>query len=209
MKSLFLDHNSFSFSSKLNLLCERYEEILNEYKSVEDKLEFKDFTNEQNCYISERKRGYPITFQSYFSASERKKGVNGWHVAAISANSNLYIRNSIFLPTLVNTINEIGNICVCAVNILDPGTQLDWHSDDEYISSENSFRCLWVLDSPEKDCIMQLRNSKSGKIETINFQNNKIYSFYHFMTHRVENLADKPRIVVAIDINGINSKYHT
>lgn len=197
MKSLFLDDNS----SILSLFQERYKEILNEYKKSELELEFKDFTNEQNSYIEKCKQGYPITASSYFTAKNRKISENGWHVAAISINGQHYPRNADFLPTLTRTIDEIGCICVCGINILDPKTELNWHSDAEYSSSHVSFRSLWVLDGPEKNCSIQLKNNQTGKIETRNFENNKIYSFFHHTTHRVENVSDNPRVAIALDVS--------
>lgn len=197
MKSLFLDANS----SVLSALQEKYEQVLNEYKKSESDLEFKDFTNEQNSYIEKCKQGYPITSSSYFAARNRKVSENGWHVAAVSINGQHYPRNAHFLPTLTDTIDKIGCICVCGINILDPKTELNWHKDAEYSSSNTSFRSLWVLDGPEKDCFIQLKNIETGEIETRNFENNKIYSFFHHTTHRVENLSNKSRIAIALDVS--------
>jgi hypothetical protein len=197
MKSLFVDTKFL----KLNPLQNKYEQILDEYKKFESELEFKDFTNEQNSYIEKCKKGYPITQSSYFSARNRKINENGWHVAAISVNNINYSRNSDLLPILSDTIGKIGNICVCGINILDPKTKLEWHTDMEYSNSNNSLRCLWVLDSPEKDCIIQLKDEKTGEIETKNFEKNEIYSFFHYTTHRVENSSNKSRVAIAFDIS--------
>lgn len=197
MRSLFLDDNSLLLSS----LQKNYDQILDEYKKSESNLEFKDFTNEQNLYIEKCKKGYPITSTSYFGAKNRKIDENGWHVAAISINGQHYPRNAHFLPTLIDTIDKIGCICVCGINILDPKTELDWHRDAEYSGSHTSFRCLWVLDGPEKDCSIHLKNDKSGKIESRNFEKNQIYSFFHSTTHKVENLSDKSRVAIALDVS--------
>lgn len=197
MKKLFLNYKF----PRSNLFYERYDQIYNEYKEAESNIEFKDFTNEQNSYISECEKGYPITEQAYFSAKTRIAGTNGWHIAAISVNGVFYPRNAIHLPILVDTVKEISDICACGINILDPDTKLDWHSDAEYSKNRKSFRCLWVLDGPEKDCFIHLRDNKTGNVESKLFEKNQIYSFFHSTTHKVENLSDQPRVALAFDVS--------
>jgi aspartyl/asparaginyl beta-hydroxylase (cupin superfamily) len=207
MSDLFLDYK-VKFPN-IELFRSNYQEIKNEYLKVQNLIEFKDFTKQQNAYIKQNRKGYPINSMSYFSAKDKQENVNGWHVAALSVNGNFYPKNIAYLPILTETIHKIGNVCACGINILDPETSLDWHNDAEYSTQKKSFRSLWVLDCEEENCIMQLRNDKTGLVETRNFKNNEVYSFYHSTTHRVENLSTKPRIAVAFDIsiNGSEAKY--
>ena len=201
MNDLFLDYKTLF--PKLDLLCQNFESIRREYFELGESLEFKDFTKQQDSYILKNRKGYPITVSSYFEAGNMNGTAKGWHVAAMAVNNELYLRNSQFCPTLsgvIRTLNQHGNVLVCAFNILDADVSLDWHNDDEYSGSRKSFRSLWVIDSPESDCIFQMKCANTGRIETRQFRNNSIYSFLHHTTHRVENKSSKPRIALAIDI---------
>lgn len=196
MNDLFLDHNVLF--PKLNLLVENYDSIRKEYFASEKSLEIKDFTFQQSAYIQQNRKGFPITVGSYTEAKHKGEIARGWHVAAIAVNNTFYLRNSRYFPTLTEVLTRMGNVSVCAFNILDPGVSLDWHNDDEYVA--NSFRSLWIIDSPDAGCVMQTKCAKTGIIETKPFLNNRIYSFLHSTIHRVENMSDKPRIALAIDI---------
>lgn len=191
---------------KLNIFCERYDAIREEYLNSMKSLEFKDFTNEQEKYISENKKGYPILVDTYFKA-KNKSNQNGWHMGAVYHNGMFYPRNSKFLPILSETISEIPDIVVCGINILDPDISLEWHNDLSYVPTHYSsnvkiLRTLFCIDSPEEDgksSIIQMKG-ENDIIETKVFVNNQIYAFWPSTTHRVENNLSRSRTVFAIDI---------
>jgi len=201
MTSPFIDYTIVN--SKLTLLEERFDCIREEYLSNKEKLEFKDFTKQQDHHISEVGKGYPIGVMSYFTAENKQKNSKGWHMAAILYGEVTYDRNSRFLPILTNTLKEIGGLSVCGINILDPGIQLNWHHDDDYHMSHPTLRTLWGLDVPieeGKNSIMQMKNSLTGDVETRNFRNKEVFGFWPKTLHRVENNLTQPRTVLAIDV---------
>lgn len=200
MISFFVDFNFFN--PKLNLLSDRYEKIKNEYLSNSNKLEFKDFTEQQDKSISEFGKGYPIQAESYILAPEKSEK-KGWHMAGILYENFLYNRNADFLPTLTETLKEIETLNVCGINVLDPGISLSWHNDDDYNTGVPTLRVLWGLDVPEEDngsSIIQMKDSLSNRVETKQFKNNEFYCFWPSTQHRVENKLSYPRTVVAIDL---------
>ena len=80
--SFFVDYNFFN--PKVKLLSDRYDLIRGEYLSNRDKLEFKDFTKQQDENILEYGKGYPIGVENYFTAP-KKMDKNG----CTKCNSNL------------------------------------------------------------------------------------------------------------------------
>jgi hypothetical protein len=200
----FVNYNDIC--PELNIFCERYTSIREEYLNNINFLEFKDFTNEQEKYISENKKGYPILIDTYFKAKDKTQE-NGWHVGGVYHNEYFYSRNAEFLPILSKTISEVPNIIMCGINILDPGISLDWHNDLGYVpkgysSNMKILRTLFCIDSPEekgKTSIIQMKG-EDNIIETKVFMNNQIYAFWPLTTHRVENNLTRPRTVFAIDI---------
>jgi hypothetical protein len=191
---------------ELSIFCERYDVIREEYLNNMQCLEFKDFTNEQEKYILENKKGYPILFDTYFKAKDKTQK-NGWHVGAVYHNGFFYPRNAEILPVLTETISKVPNIIMCGINILDPGISLDWHNDFGYVpegysSNVKILRTLFCVDSPEEDgktSTIQMKND-NNIIETKIFINNQIYAFWPLTTHRVENKLSQPRTVFAIDV---------
>lgn len=198
--SFFVDYNFFN--PKVKLLSDRYDLIKKEYLSDRDKLEFKDFTKQQNKNILECGKGYPIGVENYFTAPE-KMDENGWHMAGILYENYLYTRNSDFLPVLTETLKEIQTLTVCAINILDPGISLNWHNDDDYVPGVPTLRLLWGLDVPVEEngeSIIQMKDPLTGEVETKRFENNQFYCFWPSTTHRIENTLSFPRTVVSIDL---------
>jgi hypothetical protein len=200
MTSLFVDHRLIC--PELELLSLNFSKIREEYIKNKDNLEFKDFTEEQEEYISKNKKGYPITLASYFTA-KLKTQTPGWHLAAVYGGGVYHPLNAKYLPILRSTLSEIGNVSVCGINILDPGISLDWHNDDDYSTGFPTLRTLWGLDVPVeegRDSIFQIKNSETGDVETRKFKNNGIYAFWPKTIHRVENNMSQPRTVIAVDI---------
>lgn len=198
--SFFVDYNFFN--PKVKLLSDRYDLIKEEYLSNRDKLEFKDFTKQQDKNIVEHGKGYPIGAESYFTAPD-KTDEKGWHMAGILYENYLYNRNADFLPTLVETLKEIQTLNVCGINILDSGMSLNWHNDDDYHTGVPTLRVLWGLDVPVqegKESIIQMRDQFSEEVETKTFKNNEFYCFWPKTEHRVENTLSLPRTIVAIDL---------
>ena len=198
--SFFVDYNFFN--PKVKLLSDRYDLIRGEYLSNRDKLEFKDFTKQQDENILEYGKGYPIGVENYFTAP-KKMDENGWHMAGILYENYLYNRNSDFLPVLTETLKEIQTLTMCGINILDPGVSLNWHNDDDYVPGVPTLRVLWGLDVPVEEngeSIIQMRDSLSEEVETKRFENNQFYCFCPSTTHRIENTLSSSRTVVAIDL---------
>ena len=198
--SFFVDYNFFN--PKVKLLSDRYDLIRGEYLSNRDKLEFKDFTKQQDENILEYGKGYPIGVENYFTAP-KKMDENGWHMAGILYENYLYNRNSDFLPVLTETLKEIQTLTMCGINILDPGVSLNWHNDDDYVPGVPTLRVLWGLDVPVEEngeSIIQMRDSLSEEVETKRFEHNQFYCFWPSTTHRIENTLSSSRTVVAIDL---------
>lgn len=201
MSSMFVDYKKYF--PKLELLSVNFGKIRKEYLANKDNLQFKDFTSEQEKYIANNKKGYPITMMSYFTAKQRQINSLGWHVAGIYGDGIFNVMNQQYLPTLADTIKKIEHVSVCGINILDPGISLDWHDDDDYSSGFPTLRTLWGLDVPTEDgkeSVFQMKNLETGEIQTRKFENNKIYAFWPKTIHRVENNMSQPRAVLAVDV---------
>lgn len=201
--SYFINYNFYN--PKLKFLSEKFNSIKEEYLINRDKLEFKDFTHQQNQTIIKEKKGFPIQPESYFLAKEKNLSKKGWHVGGIFYDGYLYNRNADLLPTLIETIKEIEDIGACGLNILDPGISLDWHNDNEYYEGVSTLRVLWGLDVPvekNKNCIIQMKSSifDETEIQTEVFEDNKFYCFWPSTYHRVENNLSYPRTVLTIDL---------
>lgn len=197
---MFVDYRQVCPS--LELLSQNFGKIRAEYLANKDNLEFKDFTSEQDDYISKNKKGYPVTFNSYFAAKPKTDNL-GWHLSAIYGSGIFHPFNIRYLPTLRQTLEQISEVSVCGINILDPGISLDWHNDDDYSSGSPTLRTLWGLDVPEDpdgESIFQTKDIITGEVETRKFKNNKIYSFWPKTIHRVENNMTKSRTVLAVDV---------
>ena len=195
----FIDFNIIE--PKLQLLIDRHKEILQEYQNNQNLLEYKDFTKEQDYSIKYEHRGYPVTYQSYFKAKHREFDKNGWHVSPLIIQGQNYSRNSEFLPILTKTLLEINLLSVCAINVLDSGIGLNWHTDKDYIPGVKLLRILWGLDVPEQDnikSIIQIKNS-DGLVETKEFKNGEFYIFHPLSEHRVENFTSQSRSILCID----------
>lgn len=198
--SFFVNYNFFN--PKLKLLSDRFNSIKEEYLLNKDKLEFKDFTLQQDKNIKEYGKGYPIEAESYLTAplkSEQK----GWHMAGFLYETYLYDRNAAYMPVLVETLKEIETLNVCGINVLDPGMSLNWHNDDDYHTGIPTLRTLWGLEVPVeegKESIIQMRDNLSGEVETKVFKENEFYCFWPSTEHRVENNLSTPRSIVAIDL---------
>jgi hypothetical protein len=201
MSSLFVDYREVCPS--LELLSYNFMKIRQEYLDNKDKLEYKDFTKQQDICIEENQKGYPITIMNYLKAENRDPSKNGWHMAAIFGHNIVNPANGPYLPTLIQTLRKIGSVSVCGINILDPGISLDWHNDDDYYTGTPTLRTLWGLDVPEEEgkaSVFQMKNTETGEVETREFKNNKIYAFWPKTTHRVENNLTKSRAVLAVDV---------
>jgi hypothetical protein len=201
MSSPFINYKSVN--PKLEILLDRFDSIQEEYLNNRDKLEFKDFTKQQDKHIAEVGKGYPIGVNSYFTANIKQKENMGWHMGAILYGEISYDRNSRFLPILTETLKEIGGLSVCGINILDPGIQLNWHHDDDYHMTHPTLRTLWGIDVPieeGRNSIMQMKNSLTGDVETRDFKNKEVFGFWPKTLHRVENNLTQPRTVLAIDV---------
>jgi len=196
--SKFLPYQSVS--NKLALLNTYHKSILEEYKTNIGELEFRDFTQEQKEYIEVYSQGYPIGYQSYYMAKMRDSSKQGWHIAPLFAENNLYHINTSKLPILTQVLSAIGMTTVCAINVLDPGQSLDWHIDKDYIPGVQLLRIMWGLDIAEEDktSIIQIKNT-DGSIETKEFKNKEFYIFHPLSEHRVENNMTTSRSVVCID----------
>lgn len=200
MSSSFIDYKIVY--PKLEVLSLNFSKIREEYLLNKEKLEFKDFTLEQEEYISKNKKGYPITLMSYLTAKPKTEKL-GWHLAAVYGGEIFHPFNCQHLPILRQTINEIENVSVCGINILDPGVSLNWHNDDDYSTGFPTLRTLWGLDVPVEEgkfSIFQIKNNETGEIETREFKNNGIYSFWPKTIHRVENNMSQSRTVLAVDV---------
>lgn len=200
MISFFVDYNFFN--PKIKLLSDRYELIKSEYLTNRNKLEFKDFTKQQDKNILEFGKGYPIGVESYFNAPEKTEE-RGWHMAGVLYEHYFYNRNSDLLPTLSETLKEISTLNVCGINVLDSGISLNWHNDDDYHTGIPTLRVLWGLDVPEEDgkeSIIQMKDTLTGRVETKKFENNQFYCFWPSTEHRVENNLSLPRTIIAIDL---------
>ena len=190
-------------STKLSLLNTYHDTILKEYRDNISELEFRDFTNEQNYYISKFKQGYPIGYDTYYKA-RLKSDKLGWHIAPLFAEQKLYTLNTKRLPTLTSVLDQIGFTDVCAINVLDPGQSLNWHIDKDYIPGVQLLRIIWGMDVSEGSCIQILNDDYS--VETKIMKNKEFYIFHPQSRHRVENLGDNPRAVVCIDYI-VDAKY--
>ena len=199
MMTKFLDYQNIE--PKLSLLNDRHEFINTEYKNHESYLEFKDFTKEQKGFIETNSRGYPINYDSYAKAKHRNFSEKGWHIAPLYVEENEYKSNTDLLPTLANTLYEIGILSVCALNVLDPGQNLDWHLDTDYIPGVQLLRILWGLDidpDDENDSLIQIRD-EFGRVETKKIQNKEFYIFHPMSEHRVENNMKSSRTLLCLD----------
>lgn len=186
---------------KLSLLNDNYSKILDEYRNNLDKLEFRDFTEQQNNYIKRQNRGYPIGYTSYFSADKRDTSKLGWHLAPLFAERNPILFNTSVMPFLTSILLEVGLTDACAINALDPGQSLDWHVDRDYIPGVQLLRIIWGLDIDQndpEDAIIQIMD-EAGKIETRSFANKSFYIFHPMSKHRVENNMKSCRTVLCMD----------
>jgi len=202
--SLFLDY--LDVFPDLKILSDNFDVIHNEFIENRNSLEIRDFSKQQDDYISKNKRGFPIQLNSYLQAKQTDSNV-GWHMGALCYRGSFHPFNGMALPTLIELIAPIKGILDVGINVLHPGASLDWHCDKDY---GNSHRILWGLDVPVEDdkySIFQMKD-ESGNIETQIFENNKFYVFDSNTTHRVENMMSKPRTVLAMDvISPKSSKY--
>jgi hypothetical protein len=195
-----LDYNQIE--PKLKLLVDNHDLILEEYKKNSDRLLFKDFTLQQKENILKTHQGYPINLNSYSSAPKRTKNRKGWHVAALFAQGKGLKSNLISLPILTKVLLEINLLTVCAINVLDPESSLDWHFDTDYIKGVQLLRILWGLDISQesgKECFIQFKDSDTGEIQTEPFINKKFYIFHPMQEHRVENNLSTSRSIICID----------
>tara|TARA_B100000902_G_scaffold95218_1_gene98005 strand:+ start:237 stop:872 length:636 start_codon:yes stop_codon:yes gene_type:complete len=185
---------------KLSLLIKRHDSILYEYKNNVKYLEFKDFTKEQKHFIEVNDRGYPINYESYAKAKHRNFNEKGWHIAPLYVQEEKYNHNTKMLPILSDTLYEIGELSVCALNVLDSGQSLDWHFDQDYIPGVQLLRILWGLDidpSDEDDSVIEFKNEFG--IESKKMVNKEFYIFHPMTRHRVENNMSSPRTLLCID----------
>lgn len=195
-----IDYNQIE--PKLKLLSDNHNLILEEYKKNSDKLVFKDFTLHQKENILKTHQGYPINLNSYSTAPKRKKTRKGWHVAVLFAQGKGFKSNLISLPILTKVLLKINLLSVCAINVLDSGSSLDWHFDTDYIKDVQLLRILWGLDITQesgKECFIQFRDSDTGEIQTESFINGKFYIFHPMQEHRVENNLSTSRSILCID----------
>lgn len=198
--SLFVNYNFFN--PKLKLLSDRFESIKGEYLSNKSKLEFKDFTIQQDKNIQEHGKGYPIDAESYLTAP-LKGEQKGWHMAGILYENYIYDRNAAHMPVLVDTLKEIQTLNVCGINVLDSEMSLNWHHDDDYHTGLPTLRILWGLEVPieeGKESIIQMRDNLTDEIETKVFKENEFYCFWPSTEHRIENNLSHSRTVIAIDL---------
>lgn len=198
--SSFLDYKEIV--PELERLSDRFDDIHKEFLDNISKLEIRDFTEQQRDYIGKNHRGFPIEFNSYLNA-QQTNNETGWHMGALTYQGIAHPFNSICLPILTETLVSIHSILVAGINVLGPGSKLDWHNDRDYGGgASNAYRVLWGLDVPieeGKQSIFQMMD-KDGNIETKVFENNKFYAFDSNTTHRVENMMSKRRIVLAMDV---------
>lgn len=197
---MFLDYKSIV--PELDRLSDRFEEIHKEFLQNKEKIEVRDFTDQQKDYIGKNKRGFPIEFNSYLNA-EQTNSNKGWHMGAVTYQGIAHPFNAMTLPILTETLISIPSILVAGLNVLCPGAQLNWHNDRDYGGgAANAYRILWGLDVPVeegRESIFQMMD-KEGNIETQVFENNKFYAFDSNTTHRVENKMTQARIVLAMDV---------
>jgi hypothetical protein len=186
---------------KLSLLNDNYNKILEEYRNNFNRLEFRDFTEQQNEYIKKQNRGYPIGYSSYFSAEKRNSSKFGWHLAPLFAERTPVVFNTSALPFLTSVLLEVGLTDACAINALDPGQFLNWHIDQDYIPGVKLLRIIWGLDidpNDPDDAIIQIMDD-NGEVETKSFTNQSFYIFHPMSKHRVENKMKSCRTVLCID----------
>jgi len=198
--SCFINYNFFN--PKLKLLSDRFDSIKEEYLLNRDKLEFKDFTVQQDKNIQKYGKGYPIGVESYFTAPTRGEK-KGWHMAGILYENYIYGRNANHMPVLTETIKEIATLNVCGINVLDSGISLNWHNDDDYQTGIPTLRTLWGLEVPiekGKESIIQMKDNLTGEVETRVFKENEFYCFWPATEHRVENNLSSSRSIIAIDL---------
>jgi hypothetical protein len=199
-------------NTKLNLLVERYDLILQEYREVKDKLIFKDFTKEQNDYIAKNQRGYPVNPNNLKKAKNREVGKMGWHVSPLFVEGNKLIENTNYLPILSKTLLEIGILSACALVALDSGVSWNWHIDEEYIKGVESFRIIWGLEVIEEEnnfCFMQFKDSETNEVSTLNFKNKEFIIFDTRQEHRIENNLSTSRICLILDYISDSSKVNS
>ena len=198
--SLFLDYKDIV--PELERLSDRFDDIHKEFIENKPKLEIRDFTQQQKDYIGKNHRGFPIEFNSYLNA-EQTNIETGWHMGAVTYQGIAHPFNSMTLPILTETLLSIPSILVAGINVLGPGSQLNWHNDRDYGGgASNAYRILWGIDVPVeegRESIFQMMD-KEGNIETQVFENNKFYAFDSNTTHRVENRMSKQRTVIAMDV---------
>ncbi len=196
-------------NSKLKLLSDRHEILLNEYLDNRHKLNFKDFTDHQKNSISNFHVGYSINLDTYRDCGERSLDKKGWHVAALFAQGESFDENIGLLPILKETLLEINLLSVCALNVLDPGISLDWHFDTDYIKGVQLLRILWGLDIQQEEqnkCIIQFRDKESDEVVTFDFKNKEFIIFHPMQEHRVENNLSTSRTILCIDYISDQSK---
>jgi hypothetical protein len=199
--SEFVNHTVVS--PKLILLSERHDLLLEEYRNNLQNLEFRDFTNQQQSTIKKYGKGYTMSASNYLAAKKTDINIGGWHVGGVISYYREYERNTQYLPRLLKTLRDIGNVIVCGINVLDPNTSLEWHDDKDYDPTNDSFRIIWGLDiqeHPSLCSLIQVKNPESGLIETKIFKNKEFYIFKPSKKHRVENNLPTPRSVLCIDI---------
>lgn len=198
--SLFLDYRDII--PELKVLSDNFELIHKEFISAKDSLDVRDFSDQQDDYISRNKRGFPIEFKTYMEAKQTSEN-KGWHMGAICYHGISNPFNAPYLLFLNKIISSIDGILVAGLNVLHPGASLDWHNDRDYGGgASDTYRVLWGIDVPldgDKYSIFQMKDS-SGNIETKIFENNQFYAFNPNTTHRVENMMTKPRTVIAMDV---------
>jgi aspartyl/asparaginyl beta-hydroxylase (cupin superfamily) len=187
----------------LSLLSERHSEILTEYQNNIHNLEFRNFTKQQQDSISNRGKGYQMTQANYLSANLTNINVGGWHVGGIISYYMEYDRNTKYLPIMLQTLKDVGNVIVCGINVLDSNVSLEWHDDLDYDPNQNALRIIWGLDVPEHpnlSSFIQVKNHEDGSIETKVFKNKEFYVFKPSRKHRVQNDLNSARSVLCIDI---------
>ena len=189
-------------NSKLSLLVERHDLILEEYREVGNKLIFKDFTKEQDDYIAKNQKGYPVNPDSLKQAKNREVDKMGWHVSPLFAQGNKFIENTKYLPILSKTLLEINILSACGLVALDSGVRWNWHTDDEYIKGDEGFRIIWGLEIIEEEnnfCFMQFKDSETNEVSTINFKNKEFIIFDTRQEHRIENNLSTSRTCLIMD----------
>ena len=193
---------------KLNLLCNNYEKVRDEYNAVKDQLVYTNW-NGNNNYNSIDKNPYEgwkvaALYGQYYPEINIKdlEKIYDQAVYVDYEHDIIYSQNALKMPTLFNLCLEAGIKQRCGISVLDPGKVIDWHSDpDPTFEDDFIIRGLWGIDVnfQNAETCQLLLNSKVDGVVTEVMMNNRMHFFWGRTQHHVFNTMTRPRVCLCFD----------